>query len=102
MWFLIRTGFWLSLALMILPLGTADKDGSAPDTGLFEAVSAVRSAVSDLSGFCARRGDTCETGRKVAGEVASRARQAAGIAYLYLDDSAPARPDTGLETGSVK
>ena len=103
MWFLVRTGFWLSLVLMILPLGKSGDASSEPTVGVVEALVAAQSAMADMGNFCERRAQTCDTGRKVAGEVAVRAKEAARLAYVYLDDRAPSKiPDDALNTGSVK
>jgi Family of unknown function (DUF5330) len=101
MWFLIRTSFWFSLVLLALPLGSPDnKSGAA--LGMSDALLAARSAAADLSGLCARNADTCETGRKVAGEVARRAQKAAQLAAQYVDgDAAPEKSDAAIQTGSV-
>ena len=102
MWFLIRTSFWLSLALLALPLGSPDgKDGAA--SGMDAAFAAARSAAADLSGICERSAETCEAGRIAAGEVARRAQKAAQIAARYIDGEAqPDTSDAAIETGSVK
>jgi Family of unknown function (DUF5330) len=101
MWFLIRTSFWFSLVLLALPLGSPDnKSGAA--LGMSDALLAARSAASDLSGLCERSASTCETGRKVAGEVARRARKAAQLAAHYIDgETPPEKSDAAIETGSV-
>jgi hypothetical protein len=103
MWILIRTGFWFSLVLLALPLGRENMDGER--VGLAEAVIAASGAASDLSGFCTRQAGTCETGRKLAGEVSVRAKSAARIASNYFgEDEKQARDLTIediIETGSV-
>jgi hypothetical protein len=103
MWFLIRTCFWFSLVLLALPLGAERQDGTR--VGLAEAVIAASGAAADLSTFCTRQAGTCETGRKLAGEVTARAKSAAKIAADYMDeDEAKAKDLTieeVIETGSV-
>ena len=104
MWFLIRTGFWLSLVLLVLPLGNKEGDAKLSEIGVVDALVAARSAVADVSGFCERRAETCDAGRKVAGVVAVRAKEAARLAYLYLDDTDPEQTkltDDTINTGSV-
>ena len=101
MWFLIRTSFWFSLVLLALPLGSpGDKSDTA--LGMNDALLAARSAAADLSGLCARNEATCETGRKVAGEVARRAQKAAQLAARYVEgDGAPQKSGAAIQTGSV-
>jgi Family of unknown function (DUF5330) len=103
MWFLIRTSFWFSLVLLALPLGGKSEGGNEPALGMTDALLAARSAAADLSGLCERSAETCEAGRKVAGEVARRAQKAAHLAALYLESDAPQKKsDAAIETGSVK
>ena len=67
-----------------------------------DALLAARSAAADLSGMCERSAATCETGRKVAGEVARRAQKAARSRLDYIDGEAPSdKSDAAIETGSV-
>ena len=100
MWFLVRTSFWFSLVLLALPLGAPDAKGGA--SGMDAALLAARSAAADLSGLCGRSAETCEAGRKVAGEVARRAQKAAQIAARYIDgETQPEKSDAALQTGSV-
>lgn len=109
MWFLMRTGFWLSAVLLVLPLGGASKNGEATNIGLYEAYVAARSAAEDLKTFCDRRVETCETGRKIASAVALRASEAARIAGNYFEEQPVAsqkaalreQSDVALQTGSV-
>ena len=101
MWFLVRTSFWFSLVLLALPLGAPDdKNGAA--LGMSDALLAARAAAADLSGMCERNADTCEAGRKVASEVARRARKAAQFAAHYIDrDTQSEKSDAAIQTGSV-
>ena len=86
MWFLVRTGFWLSAVLLVLPLGGQARMTKQPILGLSEAYFAAMSAAEDLKSFCGRRAETCETGRKIAGAVAQRAEEAARMAGNYFGD----------------
>ncbi len=102
MWFLIRTSFWFSLVLLALPLGGNIDGKSDTSLGMTDALRAARSAAADLSGICERSAATCETGRKVAGEVARRAQKAASLAAQYIDaERTPVKSDDAIETGSV-
>ena len=96
MWFLVRTGFWLSLALLALPLNGAQKNA-----GLADAILFARAAAVDASGICTRSPGTCETGRKLAGELTERAAEAAQIASLYFS-AAPRAETDKTATGSVQ
>lgn len=91
------------MVLMVLPLGKSGEPSDAPQVGVVEALFAAQSAMADMGSFCERRAETCDTGRKIAGEVAVRAKEAARLAYLYLDNKTPSMiSDDAIKTGSVK
>lgn len=99
MGFLLRSAFWLSLVLLVLPIapeGAAD----APQVGPFQALGAAREAIGDVSGLCERKPDVCETGRAALQTIGVRAREGARIAYELLDEHL-AEPDRTIATGGV-
>jgi len=86
--FLIRTAFWLSLIILLIPTGEADNQGVAkPDLSAYEAITAARHTVSDLAGFCDRNPDTCETGTTVAKTFGQKAQRGAQLLYEYLSET---------------
>lgn len=96
MFFLLRTAFWLSVVLALLPTGGSQPKSSEPSINAVEAVSAAGAAVSDLSGFCARQPDACVVGAQAVSAFGQRAQAGAKMVYEILSDKmAPA------ETGSV-
>ncbi|WP_310620763.1 DUF5330 domain-containing protein [Flexibacterium corallicola] len=90
MYFLLKVAFWLSLILLIVPIGIGSDD-EAPSINVVQAFVAARSAISDMSGFCDRNPDTCETGSSVATLIGLKAKQAARLTYDYLveDEATP-------------
>lgn len=97
MFFLIRTVFWFSLVLLVLPLGGIDENGRS--VGPVEALSAAREAMTDVAGMCERKPDVCETGRAAFQTIGVRAREGARIAYETLDEQYGDKDETA--TGSV-
>jgi hypothetical protein len=94
MFFLLRTAFWLSIVLVMLPSGTQTP---APSIETGEAVSAAFATLSDVGGFCERQPGACDVGGKAALAFGQRAQAGALFLYDYLTDrKAPA------ETGSIK
>lgn len=101
--FIVRSVFWISLVLLLLPIGTGEGN-EAPTIGLVEAYKAAHATISDLSGFCERNPETCETGGSVMTLVALKAKQAALMAASYVTEEEPSsRPETGIdeEEGSI-
>jgi hypothetical protein len=84
MGFLIRTGFWSSLVLLAVPLGTG-VPGMQP-VGPIETFMAAREAIGDITGICERKPDVCRIGKSAMQTVGVRAREAARIAYEVLDE----------------
>lgn len=96
MFFLLRTAFWLSIVLALLPSGGSQPKSSEPSISALEAVSAASAAVSDMGGFCERQPDACEVGAQAATAFGQRAQAGAKMVYEFLSEKmVPA------ETGSV-
>jgi len=88
MGFLIKSAFWLSLVLLVIPFGGKNDE---PTVGAIEAFFAVRAVIDDMSGLCERRPQACEVGRSAFHTIGVRARESARIAYDMLgEDTAPA------------
>lgn len=106
MGFLIRSAFWLSLVLLVIPFGGRDGESTV---GAVEAFLAARAVVDDMSGLCERRPEACEVGRSALHTIGVRAREGARIAYGMLDDQLGEQPDAvdvaesgePVHTGSV-
>jgi hypothetical protein len=98
MGFLIRCAFWLSLVLLIIPLGGAGGEDTET-VGPIQALSAAREAVGDLSGICERKPDVCLTGKAALHTIGVRAREASRIAFDLLDEKV-GEPDA-TTTGTV-
>lgn len=92
MFFLIRTAFWISLLLLVLPFGgTVKGEGpTAQDKASIDAMSAVAAAgatISDVTGFCSRQPDACAVGGQALKLVGERAREGASAISDYLSQS---------------
>ena len=85
--FLLRTVFWLSVVVLILPADreTGDK---APRVTAIEALVAARTAVDDLSQFCTRNPDVCQTSGAAFQVFADKVRTGAHMIYGYFGSSA--------------
>jgi hypothetical protein len=108
MGFIIRSIFWLSLVLLIIPFGGGK--GQVDAVSPVEALMAARGAIQDMSGMCERKPDVCEAGKAALHTIGVRAREGARIAYEALDqqtapdEAAPAAGDQIADiiaTGSV-
>lgn len=96
MGFLIRLGFWFSLVLLVLPLGTVGNGEDGQSVGPLQAFFAARDAVGDVAGICERKPDVCDVGKAALQTIGARAR----VAYQFIDEQF-AEPDHSVSTGSI-
>ncbi|GIL03313.1 MAG: hypothetical protein BroJett030_32120 [Alphaproteobacteria bacterium] len=105
--FLIRTAFWLSIIVALIPVNPADLDEGQRPVSTMETLAAAQAFVRDVAGFCERNGEACATGREVFAQFGAKART--GLAYVasYLaDDASPATEtaaiaDDPVHTGAI-
>jgi hypothetical protein len=85
MFFLIRTAFWLSIVVMLLPTPQSIK---APESnvGATQAISAASATVSDMRQFCARQPDACEVGSAALTQFGHKAQASAKWLYEFLSE----------------
>jgi hypothetical protein len=99
MFFLLRTAFWLSIVLALLPGGgsTGADSSNASSFDAAQAVSAAGAAVTDMSSFCSRQPHACEAGAQAAIAFGQRAQAGARRVYDLLTEKTPSST-----TGSVR
>ncbi len=98
MMFLLRTAFWLSVVLALLPAFAPRQSGTAPaDLVAAEAVTAASATVADMSKFCDRRPDACAAGAQFVAAFGQRARAGAKIVYDFVGDRLGRPNGTGGE-----
>ena len=85
MMFLLRTTFWMSVVLALLPSFVSGQ-ATAPEVGTSEAVTAASATFADLSRFCERRPDACAAGAQFAVAFGQRAQAGAKIVYDFATD----------------
>lgn len=106
--FLIKSAFWLSLVLLVIPFGGENDE---PTVGAIEAFFAARAVIDDMSGLCERRPYACEIGRSAFHTISIRARDGARLVYEMLgeerqdtetsDIEVVVEAETPIHTGSV-
>src|SRR5947208_9082968 len=92
--FLLRTAFWLTVVVLLLPLSPAHRTGSASQVSTGEAVSAASAAVSDMRQFCARQPDACVVGSQALTSFGQNARAAGKMHYEFLSEHFGGQPGT--------
>jgi hypothetical protein len=99
MFFLLRMAFWLSVVLILLPSGGAQRQ-PAGEVGASDAVSAASDTVHDLKGFCTREPNACTVGSRLVVAMGYRAQAGAKMLYDFLTE-AVASKDSPNDTGSL-
>ncbi|MBA4784079.1 MAG: DUF5330 domain-containing protein [Rhizobiales bacterium] len=101
--FFIRTTFWLSIVVWLVPVGKDKLDATVTHSvSSSSAIELATGALSDLAGFCGRNPDVCEEGHAVFEAFAAKAKVVAGMALAYINDkgSAASAPD-GVTTAPI-
>ena len=94
--FLLRSAFWLTLVILLIPADP--QTGEAPRVTMANAVMALRATVADLSGFCGRNPDVCATGSAAAQIVAEKTSDGIDLILGTIrGDEAPAAGDGGID-----
>lgn len=102
MFFLLRTAFWLTLVLVLIPLGSDRESPTSEKVDPVSAYLAAQATVSDIGGFCSRNPLACETGSSALTIIGSRARDGARMVYEFLDEQiAETAPGDAIVTGST-
>src|SRR5581483_9708760 len=84
MFFLIRTAFWLSIVIMLLP--TPDSMKSEGGVGATQAIGAASATMSDMKQFCVRQPDACEIGTQALSQFGRKAQASAKWLYEFLGE----------------
>jgi len=100
MGFLIKSAFWLSLVLLLIPFDAVGGGQKADTVSPVTALLAAREAASDIGGICARKPEVCTVGQEALHTIGVRARAGAKLAYDMFDKHLD-NDDASLTTGSV-
>jgi hypothetical protein len=101
MMFLLRTAFWLTLVLVLLPSGRSEPVGG-PQLGASDAVSAASATVSDMREFCSRQQNACAFGSQAVTALGHRAQAGAKMIYEFLTERVgPTPPSNASSAGLV-
>ena len=83
--FLLKTVFWLSLLILLIPAGKETRASGRGEISGVEAISAARAVWTDFSSFCDRNHEACETGGRLASLYGAKARNGARMLWESLD-----------------
>jgi Family of unknown function (DUF5330) len=92
MMFLLRTAFWVCVALALLPSFVPQRGTTVTsDLAATDAVNAASATFADMSRLCERRPDACAAGGDFAVAFGRRTREGAKIVYALV--TGLAKPD---------
>lgn len=83
--FLVKTVFWLSLLILLIPAGKEASTAAQGGVSASEMISAGRAVWHDLSTFCDRNREACQTGDRLAARFEDKARNGAKMLYAYVE-----------------
>ena len=102
--FLIRTVFWLSLVILLLPAEDPSSNAQASartDTYLnaSRVIGAARTTASDIAGLCERSPQVCDTGEAALDTFLRKARYGAKLVFELISgpEDSPAAPETNWQ-----
>jgi Family of unknown function (DUF5330) len=95
MWFLIKTAFWFSLVLVLLPVFSSSGSSvtkDAPQVQVGDAVTAATGAFQYVTSLCSEKPDVCVKGGATLTALGYRAREGALVAYQMIDHQLSGKP----------
>ena len=105
--FILKAAFFLGLIAFFIPFGDKPKEANISVMGAFIG---AQQAIADLTGFCTRAPQACDTGRELAVFAGERITDGAAFAYGLVQDKIEARstavaavpPTDPVNTGAVQ
>lgn len=105
MMFLLRTAFWLSVVIFLIPVDHAAEQQAATarvqPIGALEAASAAQATISDMSGFCGRNPTACDIGGRIATTFMLKAQTGARMVYDFIDSSLADKAGANVDHGTL-
>jgi hypothetical protein len=96
--YVIRTAFWLSVVILLLPADTDDhaeqiEQSQNERVSAGETIGAAISAAGDIAGLCARQPEVCETGSAAWQTFQNKARYGFELLYNWAGGDEPTDED---------
>jgi len=104
MMFLLRTAFWVTVGLALLPSFVPKQATTVPvgaGAGAADAMTAASATLADLSGFCVRRPDACTAGTQAVTAFGQRIRAGTTILYDLVNDRLKTERTAASGSGSA-
>ena len=92
--FLVRTIFWLSIVVALIPVNPADLGEGQRPVSTIETLGAAQAVIHDMSGFCERNPKACDTGNELFAQFGAKARTGAHYVSVWFDKAGSKGEDT--------
>ena len=99
MFFLLRTAFWLSIVILLLPAPESMKTESS--VGAAQAVNAASATFSDMSQFCTRQPEACQIGSQALTQFGHKAQASAKWLYDVVTSKSASQTGTAEPAKAV-
>ena len=97
---MVRIIFWLALVIAFIPVDKEELDANQRMVSTRETISLVQSAYFDVSQFCHRNPEPCDTGKELASQFGAKAKNGALLAYDYFDQHFSNSEDLAEQSGN--
>jgi hypothetical protein len=97
--FVLRSVFWLSTVVLLLPASPDGKE-PAPRVSLINTALAARAFVQDMSGMCERNPGACAVGRETLSLVTMKLQTGVGIVSAGIS-AGRSEPDREADHGTL-
>lgn len=98
---MLRLVFWVCLLVMFIPIKQDGSDLSSQQVSTQETFAAANSIYGDISQFCERNPQTCDTGRYYASQFKEKTRAGANMLLSYLEEGSQAGEVDAVTTSSI-
>ncbi|MEM7426900.1 MAG: DUF5330 domain-containing protein [Pseudomonadota bacterium] len=103
---ILRTAFWVSAVIILLPAGNDNTPGGgkpveAAKVTAQEMVTAASSTAGDVSEFCSRQPGVCETGSAMLQLFEAKAKNGVRLIYHWASDANLVAPATAGASGNA-
>lgn len=105
--FILKSAFWLGLVAFLLPSHQGDTAAGGTSVSMVGALVGAQQAIADLTGFCDRAPQACDSGKQLATFAGERIGDGIALAYQLVQDrmatpsAAPGAPVVAEAAGAT-
>ena len=100
--FLVRTIFWLSIVVALIPVNPADLGEGQRPVSTMETLGAAQTVIHDLTGFCERNPQACNTGNELFAQFGAKARTGARYVSVWFEKAGADAQPTNAKSDDIQ